>query len=114
VDSQSEFTAILAANDRTAADALAAAHEDGIAIARQLSVAGVDENPIDSQVWRRLTTMHQPIQAMAPRATGLLMRRLRGPVEQRTRRPAWQGELLLESSLIVRHSTGPAREPGNP
>jgi LacI family transcriptional regulator len=106
VDSESELTAILAANDRTAAGALAAAHEYD-------AVAGFDEDPSDSQVWRRLTTMHQPIQAMAERAAGLLMRGLRGPVEQRTRQPTWQG-VFIESSLIVRDSTGSAREPGNP
>lgn len=111
MDSGSELTAILAANDRTPAGALAAAHEDDIARPRQLSVAGFDEEPLVSQVWRKLTTMHKPIQAMAERADGLLM--LRGPVEQRTRKLAWQGELLIESSLIVRDSTGPAREPGN-
>jgi LacI family transcriptional regulator len=115
VDSESELTAILAANDRRAAGALAAAHQYGIAIPRQLSVDGFDEDPLVSQVWRRLTTiMHQPIQAMAERAAGLLMRGLRRPVEQRTRQPAWHGELFIESSLIVRASTGPAREPGNP
>ena len=111
MDSESELPAILAANDRTAVGALAAAHQYGIAIPWQLSVAGFDEDPLVSKVWRRLTTMHKPIQAMAERADGLLM--LRGPVEQRTRKLAWQGELFIESSLIVRDSTGPAREPGN-
>jgi LacI family transcriptional regulator len=97
-----------------AAGALPAAHEDSITLPRQLSVAGFDDDPIASQMWPRLTTMHQPIQAMAQRATGLPMRGLRGPFEQRTRQSAWQGELFIESSLIVRNSTGPARESGNP
>jgi LacI family transcriptional regulator len=114
VDSESELTAILAANDRIAASALAAAHEYGIAIPRQSSVGGFDDDPIANQVWPRLTTVRQPIQAMAERAAGLLMRGLRGPVEQRTRQPAWQDELFIDSSLIVRDSTGPALEPGNP
>jgi LacI family transcriptional regulator len=98
LDSASGLTAILSAADRMAAGALAAAHQYGIAILWQLSVAGFDEEPLVSKVWRRLTTMHKPIQAMAERADGLLMSR---------------GPLFIESSLIVRDSTGPAREPGN-
>lgn len=109
------LTAIVAANDRMAAGALAVAHEQGIAVPQRLSIAGFDDDPIASQVWPRLTTIRQPIQALAEQAAGLLLRALRRKVEGRARRPLWPrpvpDELLIESALIVRESTGPAPEP---
>lgn len=94
-------TAIFASNDDMAAGVLKAAHEMGLSVPGDLSVVGFDDIPLASQVWPSLTTIRQPIQAMARRATELL---LRGLAEQ----PTDDLERLIESTLVIRESTGPA------
>lgn len=93
-------TAIFAANDDMAAGVMMAAHQLGINIPNQLSVAGFDDTPVAHQIWPSLTTIRQPIRQMAKKATDLLLKRLRGKEIQL---PA----SLLSSSIIVRQSTGP-------
>ena len=104
-------TAIFASNDDMAAGVLRAAHDLGIAVPGELSVAGFEDSPIASQIWPRLTTIRQPIRAMAERAAALLMEQLRGQTKRAektaaknlvTREATMQ---LIESSLIVRQST---------
>jgi len=94
-------TAIFASNDEMAAGVLAVAHEMGLAVPEELSVAGFDDMPLASKVWPALTTIRQPIPAMAARAAELLMMQLRGE-------PDDKAEHILESSLTFRQSTGPA------
>jgi LacI family transcriptional regulator len=84
-----------------AAGVLAVAHEMGLAVPEELSVAGFDDMPLASKVWPALTTIRQPIPAMAARAAELLMMQLRGE-------PDDKAEHILESSLTFRQSTGPA------
>lgn len=93
-------TAIFAANDEMAAGVLAVAHEMGLAVPEELSVAGFDDMPLASKVWPALTTIRQPIPAMAARAAELLLMQLRGETDDE--------EHVLESSLTFRQSTGPA------
>lgn len=66
-------TAIFASNDDMAAGVLLAAHERGIAIPRELSVAGFDDTEIAGIVWPTLTTIRQPVYDMAHRAVGLVI-----------------------------------------
>jgi LacI family transcriptional regulator len=94
-------TAIFAANDEMAAGVLAVAHEMGFSVPEEVSVAGFDDMPLASKVWPALTTIRQPIPAMAARAAELLMMQLRGEEDD-------QEEHVLESSLTFRQSTGPA------
>lgn len=89
-------TAIFASNDEMAAGALAAAHRLGIAVPGQLSVAGFDDAAFASIVWPALTTVRQPVRALAEAATDLL---LAPPAEAEHRELAYE--------LIVRDSTGP-------
>ena len=91
-------TAIFASNDEMAAGVLRAAHDLGIAVPGELSVAGFEDSPIASQIWPRLTTIRQPIRVMAERAAELLMAQLRGDPQDTTVQ-------LVESSLILRQST---------
>jgi len=70
-------TAIFASNDDMAAGALMAAHELGIEIPRQLSVAGFDDTYIARTVWPPLTTVHQPSYDLAYAATDLLLQMLK-------------------------------------
>jgi LacI family transcriptional regulator len=59
------FTAVVCANDEMAAGAMAAAHERGLELPRELSIVGFDDAPISRYVYPKLTTVHYPIADMA-------------------------------------------------
>jgi LacI family transcriptional regulator len=63
------FTAVVCANDDMAAGAMAAAHERGLELPRQLSIVGFDDSPISRYVYPKLTTVHYPITDMADMAS---------------------------------------------
>ncbi|MGH8197925.1 MAG: LacI family DNA-binding transcriptional regulator [Steroidobacteraceae bacterium] len=94
-------TAIFASNDDMAAGVLHVAHEMGIDVPGKLSVAGFDDTPVARYVYPSLTTIRQPIRAMAQGAVDCLIRRIRsrsgmaveGPVSQR-----------FDYELVIRHS----------
>lgn len=90
-------TAIFAANDDMAAGVMQAAHELGLAIPEQVSVAGFDDVPLSRQVWPPLTTIHQPIFEMGALAAELLFRQVNG--EELTQLTH------IESTLVIRQST---------
>jgi len=93
-------TAIFAQNDDMAAGAIVAAGELGIAVPAELSVVGFDDSQIASTVWPRITTIRQPIRAMAQAATDALVRILEGshrPPEHR----------VMPYELVIRGSSGP-------
>lgn len=94
-------TAVLCANDHMAAGVMAVAHERGIAIPAELSIAGFDDIPLASQIWPTLTTVRQPLREMAGLAAELLIQRLRG-------KPGESLARIVEASLVLRNSTGPA------
>ncbi|WP_298196373.1 LacI family DNA-binding transcriptional regulator [Novosphingobium sp.] len=73
-------TAILAQNDDMAAGAIAAARSLGIEVPRDLSVAGFDDSDIARVVWPALTTVRQPVEAMAHQAMDMLLAMLAGDV----------------------------------
>lgn len=98
-------TAIFCANDDMAAGVMKAAHQKGISIPRDLSVAGFDDVPLARQTWPSLTTIRQPTQAMAETAAKLLIARIRGNGDKLE-----DFERVLESELVIRSSTGPAPE----
>jgi LacI family transcriptional regulator len=97
LDQPDRPTAIFASNDAMAAGALATAHKKGLSVPADLSIAGFDDISLASIVWPALTTIHQPIRALAEAAADLLMTQA-GPAERR----------CLEHRLVVRDSTGPA------
>jgi LacI family transcriptional regulator len=66
-------TAIFASNDDMAAGVLAVAHDRGIAVPDQLSVAGFDDTTLARTVWPPLTTIRQPMFELADTATQLLL-----------------------------------------
>lgn len=88
-------TAIFASSDDMAAGVLGIAHQRGIRVPDQLSIAGFDDTDLASLVWPALTTMRQPIRAMAERAADLLF----DGADER---------IVLPSELIERASTAPA------
>ena len=84
-------TAIFASNDDMAAGVLAAAHERGLSVPRDLSVAGFDDTPLSWQLAPALTTVHQPVYESALLATEILIALLRGeaPPEAGSILPTW-------------------------
>lgn len=66
-------TAIFAANDDMAAGVLAVAHDMGIDVPGELSVAGFDDTTLARTVWPPLTTIHQPMAELASAAAELLL-----------------------------------------
>lgn len=94
-------TAIFCANDEMAAGVKRVAHEIGISIPGDLSIAGFDDIPLAIQVYPELTTIRQPTYDMARLATELLIKRLRGESPEGIKR-------VLNSELVFRGSTGPA------
>lgn len=70
-------TAIFASNDDMAAAAVSVAHRRGLDVPRDLSVVGFDDTPTATTVWPELTTIRQPIAAMAESSIELLLRSIR-------------------------------------
>lgn len=89
-------TAIFASSDDMAAGVLSVAHQQGLRVPDQLSIAGFDDTDLASLVWPALTTMRQPIRQMAERAAELLFA---GEAER----------VVLTSELVERASTGACR-----
>ncbi len=66
-------TAIFASNDDMAAGVLAVAHDRGMNVPAELSVAGFDDTTLARTVWPPLTTIHQPMIELARTATEILI-----------------------------------------
>jgi LacI family transcriptional regulator len=73
LDMRQPPTAIFAANDDMAAGVLAVAHDRGLTLPDQLSVAGFDDTTLARTVWPALTTIHQPMADLARTATEILI-----------------------------------------
>lgn len=90
-------TAIFAANDDMAVGAMTAIMAAGLRIPGDISVAGFDDSRLASVVWPPLSTVRQPVEAMAQRAAERLMQADDDkPLEE-----------IFEFKLITRQSTGP-------
>jgi LacI family transcriptional regulator len=87
-------TATFASNDDMAAAAVSVAHRRGLDVPRDLSVVGFDDTPTATTVWPELTTVRQPIAAMAGSAIELLLRSIR----QRT-----DGDARVVSDHVMAH-----------
>jgi LacI family transcriptional regulator len=100
---QAPPTAIFASNDHTAAAVISVARRMGVSLPDQLSVAGFDDASIATMMWPQLTTIRQPVAALARTAAQLI-------IEHSPRRRGWPEPVphrLLEFELIVRNSTSP-------
>lgn len=86
-------TAIVAANDESAAGILSAAHRRGVAVPARLSVTGFGDDALAGIVWPPLTTIRQPTRDMGFAAADLLLGEGAGHRE-------------LPWTLVVRDSTG--------
>lgn len=91
-------TAIFAANDDMAAGVIRVADRLDIDVPGELSVAGCDDIALAQQVYPSLTTIRQPLAAMAERAAAALIEHSRDKTELR-------GEDTFSATIQIREST---------
>ncbi len=95
-------TAIFALTDAIAVGVLRAASELGLRVPQDLSVVGFDDILLASHVIPRLTTVAQPVEKIAQKATELLL--------QQIQNPELPSEVItLDTHLVIRESTAPPR-----
>lgn len=94
-------SAIFASDDHMAMGVLAAAHEMGLEIPHQLSVAGFDDTTFARFAWPPLTTVCQPVAQIAYIATEVLLAQLQGRTDE-------VADHQLAEKLVIRESTGQA------
>lgn len=93
-------TALLAANDDMAAGCLRAAHQLGLRVPQDVSVAGFGDSYVAEIVSPRLTSVHVPTREMAKAAVELI-------VSGRTADPAVQSQ-VMPHRIVMGESSGPA------
>ena len=93
-------TAIFAANDDMAAGVIRVAARKGIRVPEDLSVAGCDDITLAKIVFPSLTTIRQPLRAMAEAASNALIDGARGT-------PRDPGLETIPATIEFRDSTGP-------
>jgi DNA-binding LacI/PurR family transcriptional regulator len=103
LDGPDRPTAILYANDLMAISGIAVARQLGLRVRDVVSVVGFDDIPLAEHVSPPLTTIRQDPVAAGKAAARLLLARLRGETAS--------VPVLPPPFLVVRGSTGPAREP---
>jgi LacI family transcriptional regulator len=94
------FTAILAANDQMAFGVRLALHEQGLRVPEDVSLVGFDDLYFSRYLTPPLTTVHHSAQDLGRRASEALKELVLGE------RP---GHQLLQTELVIRQSTGPAK-----
>jgi LacI family transcriptional regulator len=94
-------TAIFAANDDMAAGVIRYADRMRIAVPKELSVAGFDDVALAQQVYPTLTTIRQPLAAMAELAADALIG-ANGSLSDTDL------DQIVDATMILRESTGPA------
>lgn len=92
-------TAILGANDLTAAGVMRAAHERGLVVGRDLAVAGYDGTEDSEHTQPPLTTLKQPVYETARRLATMLFALIEGE-------PLAEHQIIWQPELIIRASTG--------
>jgi LacI family transcriptional regulator len=97
-------TAIFASNDDMAAAAVSVAHRRGLDVPGDLSIVGFDDTAPATTVWPELTTVRQPVSAMAEEALDLLLGDLRA---RRSGGESGPAERVLDHMLVVRESSAP-------
>src|SRR5271155_3524806 len=99
-----DFTAIFCFNDIAAIGAIRALKDAGLRVPEDVSVIGFDDILGASYHTPSITTVRQPLEQMGREGARILLERIANP--QREFAP----EIVLQPQLIVRESTGPARE----
>ena len=93
-------SAVFVASDVVAIGALAAIHEKGLRIPRDIAVVGFDDVPLAKYLTPPLTTIHIPIRSMAQIAFSMIIKL----VNQQT---PDDNQIFLDAELIIRQSSKP-------
>jgi LacI family transcriptional regulator len=104
IDGPGAVTGIIAGNDTIALGVLEAARRRGLRVPEQLSVIGFDDIPLAGSPIIGLTSIRQPVEAMARTAARRLIDRLKPGTASA---PASRDVLPIE--LIRRQTTGPCK-----
>ncbi len=99
-----EFTAIFCFNDISAIGAIRAITDAGLRVPEDISVVGFDDIVTAAYCKPSLTTVKQPLREMGLQAAQALLDRIADPSQE------WPAEIVMEPELVVRESTGPARQ----
>lgn len=102
-----DATAIICASDVMALGAIRAARTRGLSVPRDLSVVGFDDAVFSAHVDPALTSLRQPVRAMATAAVNAVLEELRNGVHS-------SRELIFNAELIVRSSTAAAPSSDRP
>ncbi|MCH6159986.1 LacI family DNA-binding transcriptional regulator [Streptomyces marispadix] len=102
-------TGIVCGSDLMALGAVRAVRQQGLDVPRDVSVVGYDDSELNAFTDPPLTTVRQPVRAMANAAVNTLLEEIRG-------NPVPRAEFVFQPELVVRGSTGqapaPARDEG--
>lgn len=93
-------TAIVASNDEMAAGVIAEAHRRRLKLPEELAVTGFDDTALAERLWPPLTTVLQPLGAMAYQATELLIEALQAGREELV-----YGDVVIPHRIVERLST---------
>ncbi|MFC7405783.1 LacI family DNA-binding transcriptional regulator [Georgenia alba] len=93
-------TAIIAANDRMAIGAMAAAHDLGLSVPDDVALAGFDDTPISAYVRPALTTYSLRSGRLGAEAMQLILEREEGDTS--TRHRTVDGEIVVRASCGAR------------
>ncbi|MFH9348609.1 LacI family DNA-binding transcriptional regulator [Kitasatospora sp. NPDC017646] len=92
-------TAIVCGSDMMALGAIRAVRQRGLSVPHDVSVVGFDDSPLIAFTEPPLTTIRQPVEAMATAAVDALLEEVGGNAAQR-------GEFMFQPELVMRGSTG--------
>ena len=92
-----DLDAVFAASDQMAVGAIAALTAHGRKVPADVSVVGFDDSPSSRFVSPRLTTVHQPVEAMGAAMVGLLSALIADPTGPHQ-------DIVLNTHLVVRDS----------
>ena len=98
-----EFTAVFCFNDISAIGAIRALKDAGLSVPGDVSVVGFDDILSASYFTPSLTTVRQPLSEMGRRGAQILLERIGD------RKKAFPSDIVVEPELVIRESTGPAK-----
>jgi len=101
-----DFTALFCFNDTAAMGAVRAIKDAGLDVPGDISVVGFDDITSAAFSTPSLTTVHQPLFEMGQKGAQLLLERIANREKQ------FPAEIEVSPELVVRESTGPAKNRG--
>ncbi|MFH8406013.1 LacI family DNA-binding transcriptional regulator [Streptomyces sp. NPDC018019] len=104
-------TAVVCGSDLMALGVVRAARQRGLEVPAQVSVVGFDDSQLIAFTDPPLTTVRQPVRAMATAAVDALIEEIRARADG-DRPPDRHTEFVFQPELVVRGSTAPAGPAG--